>query len=76
VFDIRVQSRIFGPNRDEVTGGWRKLYNEELRDWYSSPNTIRRFKPRIMQHVALIDKNECKQGFSVRVARNEITCEA
>jgi hypothetical protein len=30
--------RIFGPKRDEVTGGWRKLHNEELRNLYSSPN--------------------------------------
>jgi hypothetical protein len=32
VFEIRVLKRIFGPNRDEVTGGWRKLHNEELND--------------------------------------------
>jgi hypothetical protein len=34
-------SRIFGPKRDEVTGGWRKIHNEELNDLYSSPNIIR-----------------------------------
>jgi hypothetical protein len=33
--------RIFGPKRDEVTGGWRKLHTEELRDLYSSPSIIR-----------------------------------
>jgi hypothetical protein len=33
--------RIFGPNRDEITGGWRKLHNEELKDLYSSPSIIR-----------------------------------
>jgi hypothetical protein len=32
--------RMFGPKRDEVTGGWRKLYNEELRDLYSSRSII------------------------------------
>jgi hypothetical protein len=32
--------RIFGPKRDEMTGGWRKLHNEELRDLYSSPNIL------------------------------------
>jgi hypothetical protein len=37
VFENRVLRRIFGPRRDEVTGGWRKLHNEELRDLYSSP---------------------------------------
>jgi hypothetical protein len=36
VFEHRVlRRRIFGPKRDEVTGGWRKLHNEELRDLYS-----------------------------------------
>jgi hypothetical protein len=41
VFGNRVLRRIFGPKRDEVTGGWRKLHNEELRDLYSSPSIIR-----------------------------------
>jgi hypothetical protein len=47
--------RIFGPKRDEVTGGWKKLHNEELRDLYSSPSIIRIIKSRRMRwagHVA------------------------
>jgi hypothetical protein len=36
-----VLRRIFGPKRDEVTGEWRRLHNEELHDLYSSPNTVR-----------------------------------
>jgi hypothetical protein len=40
VFENRVLRRIFGPKRDEVTGEWRKLHNEVLRDLYSSLNTI------------------------------------
>jgi hypothetical protein len=41
VFENRVLRRIFGPKRDEVTGDWRKLLNEELRNLYSSPNIIK-----------------------------------
>jgi hypothetical protein len=55
VFESKVLRRIFGPKRGEVTGGWRKLYNEELRDLYSSPSIIRIMKPKKMRwavHVA------------------------
>jgi hypothetical protein len=40
-FKNQALKRIFGPERDEMTGGWRKLHNEELRNLYSSPNIIR-----------------------------------
>jgi hypothetical protein len=46
IFENRVLRRIIGPKRDEVTGGWRKLHNEELHNLYSSPNTIRMLKSR------------------------------
>jgi hypothetical protein len=55
VFENKVLRRIFGPKRDEVTGGWRKLRNEELPDLYSSPSIIRIMKARRMRwarHVA------------------------
>jgi hypothetical protein len=41
VFENRVLRRIFGPKKDGVTGGWRKLHNEELHNLYSSPSIIR-----------------------------------
>jgi hypothetical protein len=49
VFENRVLSRIFGPKRDEVTGEWRKLRNEELRNLYSSPSIIRIIKSSRMR---------------------------
>jgi hypothetical protein len=55
VFEDRVLKRIFGPKRDEVTGGWRKLHKEELHNLYSSPSIIRIIKPRRIRwagHVA------------------------
>jgi hypothetical protein len=45
-FENRALRRIFGQKRDEVTGGWRKLYNEELRDFYSSRSIIKIIKSR------------------------------
>jgi hypothetical protein len=54
VFENRVLRRIFGPKRDEGTGEWRKLHNEELRDLYSSPSIITIIKSRMRWtgHVA------------------------
>jgi hypothetical protein len=51
VFENRVLRRIFGPKRDEVTGEWRKLRNEELHILYSSPNIISQIKSRRMRWV-------------------------
>ena len=41
VFENRVLRKVFGPKRDEVTGEWRKLHNEELNDLYPLPNIVR-----------------------------------
>jgi hypothetical protein len=55
VFENRVLRRIFGPKRDEVTGEWSKLHNEELNGLYSLPNIVRVIKSRRLRlagHVA------------------------
>jgi hypothetical protein len=66
VFENRVLRRIFGPKRDEATGEWRRLHNEELNDLYSSPNIIRLIKSRIMKwagHIARMVEKEVHTGF-------------
>jgi hypothetical protein len=44
MFENRVPRRIFGPKKEEVAGGWRRLHNEELHNLYASPNIIRVIK--------------------------------
>jgi hypothetical protein len=61
VFENRALRRIFGPKRGVVTGGWKKLHNEELHNLYWSPNIIRMIKSRRMicaGHVARIGGEE------------------
>jgi hypothetical protein len=48
VFENRVLRRIFGPEREELAGGWRRLHNEELHNLYPSPTIIRLMKSRRM----------------------------
>jgi hypothetical protein len=55
VFENRILRRIFGPRRDEVSGGWGKLHTEEYHNLYSSPSIIRLIKSRRVRwagHVA------------------------
>jgi hypothetical protein len=61
-----VLTRIFGPKRAEVTGGWRKLHNEELRNSYSSPSMTRIIKSRRMSwagNVARMGEKGMHIGF-------------
>jgi hypothetical protein len=57
-----VLKRIFGPKRDEATGEWRKLHNEELNDLYSSPNIIRIIKSRRMGWAGHVARMGEKRG--------------
>jgi hypothetical protein len=66
VFENRVLRRVFGPRRDEVTGEWSKLYNEELNELYSLLNIVRVVKSRRMRwagHVARMGSREGCTGY-------------
>jgi hypothetical protein len=72
VFENRVLRRIFGPKRDEVTGGWRKLHNEELHGLYCSPSIIRVIQRRRIRwagHVARM--GEVRNSYSILVGKPE-----
>ena len=63
-----VLRRTFGPKRDELTGEWRKLHNEELNDMYSLPNIVRVIKSRRIrwvEHVARMVERRCAYGVLV-----------
>jgi hypothetical protein len=72
VFENRVLRRIFGPKRNEVTGGRRKLHNEELHGLYSPPSIIRVIKARRMRwagHVAHM--GEVRGAYNILVGKPE-----
>jgi hypothetical protein len=71
VFENRVLRRIFGPRRDEVMGGWRKLHNEELHDLYSSLCIIRIIKARRMRLVGHVARMGLKTNAYMLVGKPE-----
>jgi hypothetical protein len=72
VFENRVLRRIFGSKRDEMTGEWRKLHNEELHNSYSSPDIIRQVKSRRMRWVGHVARmGEERKVYKVLVGRPE-----
>src|SRR5215469_3858533 len=62
MFENRVFRRVFGPKRDEVTGEWRKLHNEELRDLYSLPNIVRVVKSGRMRWAGHVERMGERRG--------------
>jgi hypothetical protein len=62
VFENRVLRRMFGPERDELTGGWRKLHNEDLHNLYSSPSIIRMIMSKRMKWTGQIARMEKKRN--------------
>jgi hypothetical protein len=72
VFENMVLRRIFGPKRDEVKGGWRKLHNEELHGLYSSPSISRVIKVRRMRWVGhVVRMGEVRGAYNILVGRPE-----
>jgi hypothetical protein len=72
VFEIMVLRRIFGPRKDEVTGEWRRLHNEELNDLYSSANIVRVIKSRRMRWAGNVSRMGEERGvYRVLVGKPE-----
>jgi hypothetical protein len=72
MFENRVLRRIFGPKRDDVTGKWKRLYNEKLYDLYFSPNIIRVIKSRRMRWLGHVARMVDRRGaYRVFVAKHE-----
>jgi hypothetical protein len=74
VLENRVLKRIFGLKKNEVTGGWRKLHNEELRDLYFSPSVIRIIKSRRVKwagHAARLGEKRNAYRLLVRARGKE-----
>jgi len=71
-FENRAIKRILGPKRDEATGEWRKLHNEELNDLHCTPNIVRVIKLRIIRLFALVASiGERRVAFGVLVGKRE-----
>jgi hypothetical protein len=71
-FENKVLRRIFGPKRDEVTGEWRRLHNEELYALYSSPNIIRMIKSRRLRWAGHVERmGEMRGAYRALVGKPE-----
>ena len=70
-FENRVLRRVFGPKRDEVTGEWRKLYNEDLSDLYTLPNFVRVVKSRRMRRAGHVARMGGRGVYRVLVGKPE-----
>jgi hypothetical protein len=74
VSENRVQTRISGPKREKITGGWRRLHNGELHDLYASPDIVRVIKSRMKwaSHVARMEV--MRNAYKISVAIPEWGC--
>jgi hypothetical protein len=72
VFENRVLRRIFGPKMDELIGGWRKLYNDELHNLYTSTSIIRMIKSRRIRWAGHVASMKAKRSaYSILVEKSE-----
>jgi hypothetical protein len=71
VFENRVPRKIFGPKRDEVIGGWRKLHNEDLHNLYYSSSIIRIIKSRRMRWAGHVARVGVKNAYRILVGKPE-----
>jgi hypothetical protein len=71
VFENRVLRGIFGPKRDEVIGGWRKLHNEELHNLYCSPSIIRMIKSRRIRWAGHVTRMGKKNAYRIFLGKPE-----
>jgi hypothetical protein len=72
MFENRVLGRIFGPKREEVAGGWRKLHNEELHNLYASTNIIRVIKSGRMSSAGLVTRiGEMRDAYKILIDKPE-----
>jgi hypothetical protein len=72
VFENRVLKRIFRPTREEVVGGWRRLHNEELHNFYASPNIIRMMKPGRMRWAVHVSRmGEMRNSSNILIGKLE-----
>jgi hypothetical protein len=73
VFENRVLRRMYGPKRDEVTGGWRKLHNEDLHNLYPSQSIIRIIKSRRMRLAGHVERmREKMNAYRMLVGKQEV----
>jgi hypothetical protein len=70
VIDNRVLRTIFGRKREEMTGGWKKLHNEELHNLYSSPSMIRMIKSRRMRWTGHVARMGEKNAYRLLVGKS------
>jgi hypothetical protein len=72
VFENRVLRRIFGPRREEMVGGWRRLHNDELHNVYGSPNIIGVIKPRRMTSAGHVTRmRDMTNAYKIPVGKHE-----